>query len=111
VEEFLTCGLWPVGEQFGFPVETKVSPLSKVLVPMPQITATIGEWGSEAQFMASIEDAANLLVGKYNTVEHTAYQGFRHRRLNHIFELAGILCPSQPEPIVWKHKWLLRVQL
>jgi hypothetical protein len=91
-------------EEFGFPVEMKVSPLSKVLVLMPQITATIGEWRSEAQFMASIEDAANLLVGKYNTVEHTAYQGLRHRRLNHIFELAGILCPSQPEPVVWKHK-------
>jgi hypothetical protein len=104
VEEFLTCGLWPVGEQFGFPVEMKVSPLSKVLVLMPQITATIGEWGSEAQFVVCIEDAANLLVGRYNIAEHTAYQGLQHGRLNRIFELAGILCLSQPEPVVWKRK-------
>jgi hypothetical protein len=34
VEEFLACGLWPLGQQFGFLVETKESPLSKVLVPM-----------------------------------------------------------------------------
>jgi hypothetical protein len=36
VEDFLACGLWPHGEQFGFQVETKESPLSKVLVSMPE---------------------------------------------------------------------------
>jgi hypothetical protein len=35
VEEFLACCLWPLGEQFGFWVETKEYPLSKVMVPMP----------------------------------------------------------------------------
>jgi hypothetical protein len=43
VEEFLAYGLWPLGEQFGFEVDTKESPLSKVVVPMPRITTTIGE--------------------------------------------------------------------
>jgi hypothetical protein len=76
VEEFLACGLWPLGQQFGFLVETKESPLSKVLVPMLQITATIGEWESEAQFVPRIEKAANELIGRYNLVEHKAYQGF-----------------------------------
>jgi hypothetical protein len=35
VEEFLASGLWPLGQQFGFQVERKESPLSKVLVLMP----------------------------------------------------------------------------
>jgi hypothetical protein len=34
VEEFLACGLWPLSEKIGFPVERKESPLSKVMVPM-----------------------------------------------------------------------------
>jgi hypothetical protein len=99
VEEFLACGLWPLGELFGFRVETKESPLSKVMVLMPLITVTIMEWESEAKFVAHVENAANLLVGNYNIVEHKAYQGLRYSRLNHIFELARVLCQPRPEPI------------
>jgi hypothetical protein len=54
--------------------------------------------------VARIEDAANELVGRYNITEHNAYQGLRHGRLNHIFELAGILCRPRPERIMRKHK-------
>jgi hypothetical protein len=99
VEEFLACGLWPLGELFGFRVETKESPLSKVMVLMPLITITIMEWESEAKFVAHVENAANLLVGNYNIVEHKAYQGLRYSRLNRIFELARVLCQPRPEPI------------
>jgi hypothetical protein len=42
VEEFLACSLWPLGEQFGFEVDRKESPLSKVIVLMRHITASIG---------------------------------------------------------------------
>jgi hypothetical protein len=45
VEEFLASGLWPLGQQFGFEVETKESPLSKVTAPMPRITTAIEQWG------------------------------------------------------------------
>jgi hypothetical protein len=45
VEEFLASGLWPLGQQFGFGVETKESPLSKVTTPMPRITTAIGQRG------------------------------------------------------------------
>jgi hypothetical protein len=79
-------------EQFGFRVERKESPLSKMMVSMPQITTTIREWESEAMFVARIENAANLLVGKYNIAEHKTYQGLRHGWLNCTFELAGVLC-------------------
>jgi hypothetical protein len=93
VEEFLTSGLWPLGQQFGFEVETKESPLSKVIVPMPQIMTTIEQWESEAKFVERIENATNELVGQYDIAEHNAYQGLRYGRLNRIFELAGILYP------------------
>jgi hypothetical protein len=39
VEQFLTCGLWSLDEQFGFWVETKESPLSKVMVMIHLTTA------------------------------------------------------------------------
>jgi hypothetical protein len=51
-----------------------------------------------------IVNVANLLVGNYNVVEHNAYQGLRHGRLNRIFELARVLYQPRPEPIVQKHK-------
>jgi hypothetical protein len=104
VEEFLPCGLWPLGEQFCFRVQMKESPLSKVMVSKPQITAAIGERESEAKFVARIKKSMNLLDGKYNIAEHKANHGLRHGRLNHIFGLVGVLCQPRPEPIVWKHK-------
>jgi hypothetical protein len=42
VEEFLSCGLWPLSEKFGFKVETMESTLSKVVVPMSRVTTIIG---------------------------------------------------------------------
>jgi hypothetical protein len=78
VEEFLTCSLWPLSEKFGFKVDTKKSPLSKVMVPMPQVTVIIGEQEPEAEFEARIVNAVNLLVGNYNIAGHNTYQGLRH---------------------------------
>jgi hypothetical protein len=49
-------------------------------------------------------NAANLLVGKYNVVEHNAYTRLQHGRHNHIFELAGVLCQPRLEPIPRKRK-------
>jgi hypothetical protein len=74
--------LWPLGERFGFRVEMKESPFSMVMVLMPQITAAIIEWESEAKFVAHVKNAVNLLVGNYNIVEHKAYLGLRYGWLN-----------------------------
>jgi hypothetical protein len=104
VEEFLASGLRPIGQQFGFEVEMKESPLSKVIVPMPRITTAIGQRESEATFVAQIEKVVNELVGRYNIVEHNAYQGLRYGRLNHVFELARTLCHPHPEPVGHKRK-------
>jgi hypothetical protein len=41
MEEFLACRLWPFSENFGFDVEMKETPLSKVVVPMTRVTAVI----------------------------------------------------------------------
>jgi hypothetical protein len=81
-------------------VETKETPLSKVVVPMPKVTPTIGAQESEAAFEKRIMNAANLLVGNYNIAEHNAYKGLRHRRLSRVFELAGVLYQPHAEPNV-----------
>jgi hypothetical protein len=78
VEEFLTCGLWPLSEKFGFKVEMKESPLSKVVVPMPQVETIIGTEEPGAEFEVCIVNAVDLLVGSYNVAEHNPYQGLRH---------------------------------
>jgi hypothetical protein len=43
------------------------------MVPLPQITTSIGERESEARFVAHVADAANQLIGKYNIMEDNAY--------------------------------------
>jgi hypothetical protein len=68
-----------------FNVETNESPLSKDVAPMPQVDIFIGTQESQAEFEVRIASAANLLVGNYNVMEHNAYQGLRHRRLNRVF--------------------------
>jgi hypothetical protein len=104
VDEFLACGLWPLSEKFGFKVETKETPLSKVVVPMPQVTAVTGTQEPGAEFEACITNTTNLLVGNYNVTEHNTCQGLRHGQVNYVFELAGVLYQPHPEPMVWKHK-------
>jgi hypothetical protein len=104
MEEFLASGMWPLSKKFGFKVEMKESPLLMVVVPMPQIDVAIGTEESRAKFEACIMNAVNLLAGNYNVAEHNAYQVLQHGWLNHVFELAGVLCQPWPEPIVQKHK-------
>jgi hypothetical protein len=67
------CGLL-----VGVLVETKESPLSKVIVSVPQNGTAIRERESGAKFVARIEKAANELVGRYNLAEHKAYKGLHH---------------------------------
>jgi hypothetical protein len=104
VEEFLASGMWSLGRWFGFEVDMKASPLSKVTVRMPRIATAIGEQETGDKFNARIEKNANKVIGRYNLAEHTAYQGLRHGRLNHVFELARFLCQPRPEPAGRKQK-------
>jgi hypothetical protein len=78
VEEFLACGLWPLSEKFGFKVETRETPPSKVVVPMPQVTLVIGAQELGSTFEERIATATCLLVGNYNIDEHNAYKGLHH---------------------------------
>jgi hypothetical protein len=43
VEEFLACGLWPLSEKFGFPVERRESLLSKSMVPVLQAPLLVNQ--------------------------------------------------------------------
>jgi hypothetical protein len=104
VEEFLACGMWPLSKKFGFKVETKETPLSKVVVSMPQVTHIIGVQEQGTAFEARIMNAASLLVGNYNITEHNAYKGLRHGWLNWVFELVGVLYRPRQESIVHKRK-------
>jgi hypothetical protein len=60
----------------------KRPPLSKVVVPMPQVTPIIGEQELGSTFEARIATVACLIVSNYNIVEHNAYKGLCHGRMN-----------------------------
>jgi hypothetical protein len=104
VEEFLACSMWPLSDSCGFEVAIKETPLSRVVVPMPKVTSAIGVKETELSIETQIVNAANLLVGKYNVVEHNAYTRLQHGQLNHVFELAGVLCLPRLKPIPRKRK-------
>jgi hypothetical protein len=78
VEECLACVIGPLNEKCEFEVETKETPLLKVVVPRPKVTPVIGTKESEASFKMRIMNAANLLVGNYNVAGHNGYTGFWH---------------------------------
>jgi hypothetical protein len=99
VEEFLAYGIWSLSDSCSFKVETKETPLSRVVVPMPNVTPAIGAKETESAFETWIVNATNLMVGKYSIVKHNTYTGLRHGGLNHIFKLAGVLCQPRQEPI------------
>jgi hypothetical protein len=66
VEEFLTCGIWPLSGDWDFVVEKTESPLSKVTIPMLKVTDIIALQEMGPPFKASIASAAKQLVGNYN---------------------------------------------
>jgi hypothetical protein len=43
VKKFLACGIWPLNEGWEFEVERRESPILKIVVPMPKVTAIIGQ--------------------------------------------------------------------
>jgi methanogenic corrinoid protein MtbC1 len=92
--------MWPLSEKFGFEVETKETPLLKIIVVMSKVMPTIGVQELEAAFEQRIMNAANLLVRNYNITKHNTYKGHQHGHLNRVFELAGVLCRPRPEPNV-----------
>jgi hypothetical protein len=62
LRRLLACGLWPLSKKYGFELQMKESPLSKVVVTMPQVTPVIGVQELGAAFEARIANATNLLV-------------------------------------------------
>jgi hypothetical protein len=56
----------------------KESPLSKVVVPMPQVTITNEEQEHVAKFEVCIMNVVNLLVCHYDIADYNAYQGLQH---------------------------------
>jgi hypothetical protein len=55
------------------------------------VTTVIRAQEPGAELEVIIANAANLLVGNYNVIEHIACQGLRHGQLKHVFELAGVV--------------------
>jgi hypothetical protein len=104
VEEFLACGIWPLTEGWEFLV---VKQESKVVVPMPKVTATIKNQEMGSDFEARIAATANQLVGNYSIMKHNACVMLQHGWLNRVFELAGMSYQHRLEPIARTTKKML----
>jgi hypothetical protein len=99
VEEFLTCGIWPLSDGWEIEVETRELPLSKVVIPMPMVTPVIRAQETGAAFEARIASTANQLIGNYTTTEHASSATLQHGRPSHVFELTGVSYKPRPEPV------------
>jgi hypothetical protein len=97
VEEFLARGLQPLGHRFGFLVETKESPLSKITMLMPQIDA-----GSKSLVSSSQHVLRKLLTSWLaDTILHSIRptRGFVVDELIAFWSLPGfIVCPAPSLP-------------
>jgi hypothetical protein len=97
VEEFVSCGVWPLATGASFKhVKVDLTPISKPKVPLPRFP---GE--DDVGFPARVEQEARVIVGNYTCTEHEAcIVGFQiNGRSNRVLELARVAYGPLPTPV------------
>jgi hypothetical protein len=101
VEEYLACRMFPLLANFGFAeIMDGETPVSKVVVPLPEFPLARFEGESNDCFLARVELDAENMVGSYGRAEHDACiqtlpnVGY----LNRVFEKAGVAYGPRPQP-------------
>jgi hypothetical protein len=93
VEEFVACGVWPpaVGVSFD-QVSIRVTPISKLNIPLPNFVASRKDDEDEIKFLAMVELDTKVIVGSYTHPKHDACNVGLHNEghLNYVLELAEV---------------------
>jgi hypothetical protein len=73
IEEYLACGMLPLLVNFGFgEIADGETPISKVVVPLPDLPFARVAGESNKCFLARVELEVENIVGGYSRVEHDA---------------------------------------
>jgi hypothetical protein len=98
VEEFVSCGVWPLAAGVDFE-DMKVGEMLvlKLKVPLPRFPLHRKNDEDDTEFLARVEQEARVIVGSYTCTEHEAcIAGLRNNgRLNHVLELVVAYGPRQ----------------
>jgi hypothetical protein len=102
VEEFLSCGVWPLSAGVDFEhVKVDFTLVSWLKIPLPNFPLHREGEKDDFRFLARVEQEARNIVGGYTCTEHEAYLAsiLNNGRLNHVLELLGVSYGPHPVPI------------
>jgi hypothetical protein len=102
VEEFISCGVWPLAAGINFEhVKVDLTLVWKLKVPLPRFPLFREDEEHDTHFLARVEPEAKNIVGSYTGTEHQACITSlpNNGRLNHVLELAGVAYGPRSVPV------------
>jgi hypothetical protein len=102
VEEFVSCGVWPLCASVDFEqVKVDLTPVSQLKVPLPHFPLRHENEEGDLQFMARVEQGIRNIVGGYTCMEHEACIAslLNNDCLNHVLKVVGVGYGPCPVPI------------
>jgi hypothetical protein len=102
VEEFVSCGVWPlsIGVDFVL-VKVDLTPFSQHNVPLPNFPLSHEDGEDDVQLLARVEQEDRNIMGGYTHTEYEAYIASLPNNgcLNHVLEVAGLAYGPRPVPV------------
>jgi hypothetical protein len=102
VEEFVSCGIWPLSTGVDFAhVKVDSTPVSQLKILLPRFPLSHDDGEDDAQLLARVEQKARNIVGGYMRVEHEDHIANppNNGRLNHVLEVVGVSYGSRSVPV------------
>jgi hypothetical protein len=93
VEEFLSCGVWPLSSSVDFEhVKVDFTLVSQLKIPLLNFPLRREGEKDDVRFLARVEQEARNIVGGYTRTEHKACLTNipNNGRLNYVLELTGV---------------------
>jgi hypothetical protein len=102
VEEFVSCGVWPLAAGVNFEqVKVGSTPILKLKVPLPRFLLSHEDDEDDVKFLERVEQEARVIMGSYTCTEHEAcIAGLQNNgRLNRVLELMRVAYGPRPVPV------------
>jgi hypothetical protein len=102
VEEFLSCGVWPLSASVDFEhVKVDFTSVLQLKIPLPNFPLHHKDEEDDVRFLTRVEQEARNIVGGYTHVEHKAciISIPNNGHLNRVLKIAGVSYGPCPVPI------------
>jgi hypothetical protein len=93
VEEFLSCGVWPLSASVDFEhVKVDFTSVLQLKIPLPNFPLHHKDEEDDVRFLTRVEQEARNIVGGYTHVEHKAciISIPNNGHLNRVLKIAGV---------------------